>query len=183
MLTKKSLNTPSKNSSRITNTGLKQPFRVGKYWKSSSSLGNKQKDVATNDFISNSKSKQNGNSANNQLYVLKEELYSSSYHSFHSLENLNLPTDSIDYNRDFENTVNPKIANIKSHYDDENFIDRSTNKFNDDSYLSDKTDSLLNYDGNQLNDDSFEETRFVTLAHDYKNKSRQAEGYFKQNLF
>ena len=182
MLTKKSLITPSsKNSTRIANAGLKQPFRVGKYWKSSSSLGNKQQNdfTPTNDFVVNNKIGKVGNLANNQLYVLKEELYSSSYHSFHSLENLNLPPGSTDYNNDFENQVNPKIANIKSHYDDETFIDRSTNKLMDDSFISDTTDSLLNDDINQLNDDTFEETHFVTLAHAYKNKSRQAEGYFK----
>ena len=193
MLTSSKLAVKQNNKSKVdstktANNGLKQPFRIGKYWKSSSSLDNTQKETTKSDAVKSS-NKSKGSVAS-QLYVVKEELYTSSYHSFHSLENLNLPVDSYggDVGIDYENKVNPKVANIKSYYDDEPFIDRSSNKFFEDSFISDKTESLINdgvhiFNEKEKNDIFEENDHYSDLAERYINKMRKAEGFLFFNSF
>ena len=172
MLAKKSMvkNDSGSNDISSKSDNLKQPFRVGKYWKSSSK---NPKDNSGKQQVNNKGLPNNNNS--NQLYVVKEEKYTSSYHSFRSLENINVP-ETLD-----EQTVDPKIASIKSKYDSESFIDRSNNKFFDESFVSDKTESLIGdaneyYDHSQIFEEHETNLTSAALAEHAKQQKKLSEG-------
>lgn len=133
----------------------KEPFRIGKYMKASGETKQKEikKDPIFNDIKLPAKPVQDKpkfkslnttRTSQKDIAPVKEELYSTSYHSFASLERINLPpplheVTSDDSKNEFK-YLNLNTDNTKSEaYNENAFSDTSLDK----SFESEKTDSFI----------------------------------------
>jgi hypothetical protein len=164
-------------------SGSKEPFRVGRYLKGGGKT-EKENDTfdAKSTFITQNKNGKyaKGGMSSKKLYIVREEKYTTSYHSFNSLENINLPSQTFESSQE----INPKIANIKSRYDNEGFFEKSSNKFFDDSFISEKTDFLMDdvrqFCAQSEIFDENEENNYRAMAEKVINEKAKAEGSFNR---